>query len=344
MNRQVDLTTEYLGFSLPHPVVPSASPLTGDIDTLHLLVEAGAPAVVLPSLFEEQVEHDALAIHHGLEFGAGYNAEAPEGYFPELDDYNSGPDDYLELVARAEDELDVPIIASLNGVSPGGWTHYARLMEKVGANAIELNIYFLAADVTETGADVESRCLALVEGVKSAVEVPVAVKIGPYFSSMASMARRFEDAGADALVLFNRFYQPDIELDGLEVSPHLVLSTPNEFRLPLRWIGILRDLVDIDLAATTGVHTATEVIKSILVGANVTMMASALLKRGPVALTEAVDGLHRWLAENDYESVQQACGSMSRDSTAHPDEYERANYMQTLVSYSTDWRRTRHIP
>src|SRR5690606_36767072 len=150
MNRQVDLSTEYLGFSLPHPVVPPASPLTGDIDTLHLLVEAGAPAVVLPSLFEEQVEHDALAIHHGLEFGAGYNAEAPEGYFPELDDYNSGPDDYLELVARAEDELDVPIIASLNGVSPGGWTYYARLMEKVGANAIELNIYFLAADVTET--------------------------------------------------------------------------------------------------------------------------------------------------------------------------------------------------
>jgi dihydroorotate dehydrogenase (fumarate) len=344
MRPEVDLSTEYLGFALPHPVMPSASPLTGDIDTLHRLVEAGAPAVVLPSLFEEQVEHDALAVHHGLEFGAGYNAEAPEGYFPELDDYNAGPDDYLELVARAEDELDVPIIASLNGVSPGGWTHYARLMEKVGANAIELNIYFLAADPNETSADVETRCLTLLEAVKAAVDLPVAVKIGPYFSSMAAMARRFEDAGADALVLFNRFYQPDIELDGLEVSPHLVLSTPHELRLPLRWIGILHDVVDIDLAATTGIHTATEVIKSVLVGAKVTMMASALLKRGPVALSDAVTGLRSWLIANDYESVRQAQGSMSRGSMADPAEYERANYMQTLVSYSTDWRRTRKIP
>jgi dihydroorotate dehydrogenase (fumarate) len=340
----VELTTDYLGFRLPHPVMPSASPLTGDIDTLHRLVEAGAPAVVLPSLFEEQVEHDALAVHQGLEFGAGYNAEAPEGYFPELDDYNAGPDDYLELVARAEDELDVPVIASLNGTSPGGWTHYARLLENVGADAIELNIYFMAADPSETSQQVEARCLALVETVKAAVELPVAVKIGPYFSSMAAMARRFEAAGADALVLFNRFYQPDIDLEGLAVSPHLVLSTPHEFRLPLRWIGILADVVAIDLAATTGIHTATEVIKAVLAGASVTMMASALLKRGPVALSEAVNGLQSWLADNGYESVEQARGSMSRRSSPDPDEYERANYMQTLVSYSTDWRRSRRIP
>lgn len=338
MTSNVDLSTHYLGFRLEHPVMPSASPLTGDIDTLHRLVEAGAPAVVLPSLFEEQVEHDALAVHLGLEVGSGIFAEAAEGYFPELDDYNTGPDDYLDLVTRAVDELDIPVIASLNGTSPGGWTRYARMLEQAGANALELNIYFMATDPEEGSADVEARCLSLVEEVKSAVAVPVAVKIGPYFSSVSAMARRFEEAGADGLVLFNRFYQPDIDLESLSVAPNLVLSTADELRLPLRWIGVLYGQVDLDLAATTGVHTATEVVKMVLAGASVTMMASALLRRGPGALTDAVTGLRSWLGENEYESVAQARGSLSLRAAPDPAQYERANYMHTLVSYSAEWR------
>ncbi len=338
MSSPVDLSTDYLGFHLEHPVMPSASPLTGDIDTLHRLVEAGAPAVVLPSLFEEQVEHDALAVHMGLEVGAGIFAEAADGYFPELDGYNTGPDEYLELVTRAVDELDVPIIASLNGTSPGGWTRYSRMLGDAGANGLELNIYFMATDAGEGSFEVEARCLALVEEVKSAVDLPVAVKIGPYFSSVSAMARRFSEAGADGLVLFNRFYQPDIDLDTLSVAPNLVLSSPDELRLPLRWVAVLYGQVDLDLAATTGVHTATEVVKMILAGASVTMMASALLRRGPAALTDAVAGLRSWLSENEYESVAQARGSLSHKSAPDPGQYERANYMHTLVSYSAEWR------
>ncbi|MGA7271227.1 MAG: dihydroorotate dehydrogenase-like protein [Acidimicrobiia bacterium] len=338
MSSAVDVSTDYLGFRLDHPVMPSASPLTGDVDTLHRLVEAGAPAVVLPSLFEEQVEHDALAVHMGLEAGAGIFAEAAEGYFPELNDYNTGPDDYLELVTRAVDELDIPVIASLNGTSPGGWTRYARMLEDAGANGLELNIYFMATDPEEGSTGVEARCLSLVEEVKAAIALPVAVKIGPYFSSVSSMARRFAEAGADGLVLFNRFYQPDIDLDSLSVAPNLVLSSADELRLPLRWIAVLYGKVDLDLAATTGVHTATEVVKMVLAGANVTMMASALLRRGPVALTDAVAGLRSWLSENDYESVAQARGSLSYEAAPDPGQYERANYMHTLVSYSAEWR------
>ncbi len=340
----VDLSTDYLGFRLDHPVVPSASPVTGDIDSLHALVAAGAPAVVLPSLFEEQVENDALALHQGIEFGSGVFAEAATGYLPELGDYNTGPDDYLELVTRAGDELDVPVIASLNGASTGGWTRYARILADVGADAIELNIYFMATAAAETSSAVEARCLALVEDVRAAVSLPLAVKVGPYFSSIASVAQRFSEAGADGLVLFNRFYQPDIDLETLSVSPNLVLSSPVEMRLPLRWIAVLHGEVDLSLAATTGIHTSTEVLKMILAGADVTMMASALLQRGPGALTEAVTGMHTWLEMKEYESVAQAKGSLSRRAVPDTDEYDRANYMQTLVSYSADWRRARRLP
>ncbi len=341
MTTTPDLTSDYLGFSLPHPILPSSSPLTGDIDTLHELVAAGAPAVVLPSLFEEQIELQTMAFHFGMEFGAGSNPEATAGYLPELHDYNTGPHEYLRLVRQAADELNVPVIASLNGASPGGWTRYARMLEDAGAAAIELNLYFMAADPEESTAEVEARCLTLVEAVKWVVGVPVAVKIAPYFSSLAAMARRFASAGADGLVLFNRFYQPDIDLETLQVSPHLVLSTPDEARLALRWIAILHDEVGVDLAATTGIHDWQGVTKLLLAGADVTMMASALLQRGPTALTEAVDGLRRWLGDNEYESVRQARGSLSRKSVPDPDQYERANYMTTLVSYSSDWRRAR---
>lgn len=334
----VDLTTTYLGFQLAHPVMPSASPITGDIDSLHALVEAGAPAVVLPSLFEEQVEHDVFAVHHGLEFGAGAHAEASGGYFPDLEEYNTGADEYLELVAAAKAELGVPVIPSLNGASPGGWTRYAKVLADAGADALELNIYFMATDPWEPGSEVENRCLTLVEDVKEAVDLPVAVKVGPYFSSMADMARRFEAAGADGLVLFNRFYQPDIDLDDLEVSPALVLSTTDESRLSLRWIGVLSPQVDLSLAATSGIHSAPEVIKMILAGADVTMMASALLRGGPAVLTETVEGLTSWLTANEYTSVAQAKGSLNRRSVPDPGQYERSNYMSTLVSYSADWR------
>jgi dihydroorotate dehydrogenase (fumarate) len=339
-----DLTTHYLGFSLPHPVVPSSSPLTGDIDTLHALVEAGAPAVVLPSLFEEQIELQTMAYHFGLEFGAGSHPEAAAGYLPELHDYNTGPHEYLQLVRQASAGLGIPVIASLNGASPGGWTRYAQMLEEAGASAIELNLYFMAADREESSAEVEARCLTLVEAVKWVVGIPVAVKLSPYFSSMASMADRLASAGADSLVLFNRFYQPDIDLDTLSVSPRLVLSSPEESRLALRWIAILAGNIDCDLAATSGIHTWNEVAKVILAGADVAMMASALLRRGPVALTEAVDGLRTWMSENGYSSVTQAKGSLSRGSAPDPDQYERANYMTTLVTYSSDWRRDHRAP
>ena len=338
-----NLATTYLGFELPHPVVPSSSPLTGTLDTLAELVEAGAPAVVLPSLFEEQIELQTLSFHFGLEFGSGANPEAVAGYLPELGDYNTGPHEYLKLVSDAATSLRVPVIASLNGATPGGWTRYAEMLEDAGASAIELNLYFMAADSEESSAEVEARCLTLVEAVKWVVGIPVAVKISPYYSSMASMAERFASAGADALVLFNRFYQPDIDLETMKVSPRLVLSSPEEARLALRWVAILAGRTDLDLAATTGIHDWSDVTKMILAGADVTMMASALLKRGPIALTEAVEGLRVWLDANEYESVAQAKASMSRLSAPDADQYERANYMTTLVSYSSDWHRARRL-
>ncbi|HKX73798.1 MAG TPA: dihydroorotate dehydrogenase-like protein [Acidimicrobiia bacterium] len=332
----VDLTTEYLGLKLAHPVVPSASPLTGDLDHLHRLAEAGAAAVVLPSLFEEQVEHDAMAIHLGLEWNTG-SGEAPNGYLPEMDDYNTGPRQYLELIRGARRELSIPVIASLNGTGTGGWTLYARVLADEGVDALELNIYFIAADPELTSAQVESQYLHLVEAVRRVVDVPLAVKIGPYFSSLAAMARSLADAGADALVLFNRFYQPDIDLETLSVRPNLILSTPAELRLVLRWMAILRGRVRASLAATTGVHGPSEAIKLILAGADVTMMASALLLHGAERLTETVDGLKNWLVERGYASLEEAKGSLSQQAVADPALFERANYMKTLVTYSPPW-------
>jgi dihydroorotate dehydrogenase (fumarate) len=333
----VDLSTSYLGFDLPHPIMPSASPLTGDIDHIHALVEAGAPAIVLPSLFEEQVEHDAMAVHFGIEMGADGFGEAASGFFPQLDDYNTGPEEYLDLVRRARTEFDIPVIASLNGVSAGGWTLYAKILADQGVDALELNIYRLAADMSQTSKDVERSYLQLVETVRESIEIPLAVKVGPYFSAMGDMARQLSDAGADALVLFNRFYQPDIDLDTLRVSPNLILSTPVDLRLVLRWLAILHGRVDCDMAATSGVHDAPEAIKAVLAGATVVMMASALLKHGAGRLTEVRDGMESWLADNDYESVTQARGSLSYGSVPDPGVFERANYMKTLTSYVPGW-------
>jgi len=332
-----DLTTNYLGLELEHPVVPSASPLTGDIDHIHALCEAGASALVLPSLFEEQIEQDAMALHHSLDVGAEGFGEAVAGFFPQLDDYNTGPEDYLDLIRRAKAEVAPPVIASINGASVGGWTLYARILADQGADALELNIYKIATDVTMSSEEVEASYLDLVETVKKSVDIPVAVKIGPYFSSMGDMARRLTEAGADALVLFNRFYQPDIDLDTLHVTPNIVLSNPVALRLPLRWLAILYGRVDCDLAATSGIHSADDVIKSLLTGAKAAMMASALLKDGPHRLTEARDGLRDWLTERDYVSADQALGSLSYSSVPDPGVFERTSYVRTLTSYTPTW-------
>jgi dihydroorotate dehydrogenase (fumarate) len=333
----VDLSTKYLGLDLAHPVVPSASPLTGDIDHIHALVEAGAPAIVLPSLFEEQIEHNAMAVHESLELGADGFAETPDGFFPQLDDFHTGPEEYLALVRDAKQEIDVPVIASLNGTSAGGWTLYARVLADEGIDALELNTYQIAASIDLGADEIEDGYLRLVETVRDAIEIPLAVKIGPFFSSTANMAGRLVDAGADALVIFNRLYQPDIDTETMEVVPKLALSDPEELRLVLRWLAILHGRIECDLAATTGVHESDDAVKAILAGATVTMMASALLRHGPVRLTETRDGLEVWLAEREYASIDQARGSMSYQAVPDPSAFERAGYMHTLRSYVPSW-------
>jgi dihydroorotate dehydrogenase (fumarate) len=326
-----DLHTSYLGLQLRNPLVPSASPLTGSLDTLAELQEAGAAAVVLPSLFEEQVEYDALLL--APDFLDETNPEAHAGYFPALDDYNTGSDYYIDLLEDAKRELAIPVIASLNGSSDGGWTHYAAALQDAGADALELNVYHVAADLDATSADVEDRYLRLVEQVRAEIAIPLAVKIGPYFSSPGNMARRLAAAGADGLVLFNRFYQPDIDLATLAVAPDLVLSTPAEMRLVLRWMAILRGRIDVDLAATTGVHSGEDVVKLVLAGADVVMLASALLRSGPAHLATVLEDLGRWFTDREYESLTQARGSVSQASVPDPSAFERANYMRTLTSW-----------
>ena len=333
----VDMSTTYLGLKLAHPVMPSASPLTGDIDRIHALVEAGAPALVLPSLFEEQIEHDEMAIHFSLEMGADGFGEIPDGFFPQLDDYNTGPEDYLDLVRRAKAEVSVPVIGSLNGASPGGWTLYAQILADQGIDALELNVYKIAADSRMTSEEVEATYVSLVESVRKSIDLPLAVKIGPYFSSMPSMARKLSDAGADALVMFNRFYQPDIDLDTLGVKPNVVLSDPVELRLVLRWLAILYDGVGCEMAATSGIHGPEDAIKALLAGATVTTMASALLRHGPSRLTHVREGMENWLDEHGYESVDQARGSLSYTSVPDPGVFERTSYMKTLTSYVPTW-------
>jgi dihydroorotate dehydrogenase (fumarate) len=330
----VDLTTQYLGLTLRSPLVASASPLTGDVDMLRALEAAGVGAVVLPSLFEEQLTHEALSMHGMLETGADSHPEAT-GYLPELEHYNNGLSRYLRLIEHARAKLTVPVIASLNGVTPGGWTRYARLLSDAGAEAIELNIYRVVADVDADPRAIELEECELVAAVKASTSVPVAVKLGPYFTAFGSFASRLVEAGADGLVLFNRFYQPDIDLMDLAVEPRLVLSNSEELRLPLRWMAILYGRISASLAATTGIHTASDVLKALLAGADVTMMASALLRNGPDHIRGVEMEVERWLAEHDYESVAQLRGSVSQITTADPSAFERANYMKTLTSYSS---------
>jgi dihydroorotate dehydrogenase (fumarate) len=331
----VDLRTRYLGLELAHPIVASASPLTGSLESLKRLQDAGIAAAVLPSLFEEQIEHEEMSAHNLMEYGAELSPEA-QGFFPEMK-YSTGPDSYLELIAEAKRALRVPVIASLNGYTPGGWTSMARKFQEAGADAIELNVYFLAASVEDTSAEVEQRYVKLVESVTKQVSIPVAVKVAPYFSAMANMAARLAGAGARGLVLFNRFLQPDILLDELEVAPHLVLSTSDELRLALRWIAILRGRVDASLAATGGAHTPEDVLKLLLAGADCVMLASSLLMRGPNHIGALVKGVEAWMSEREYTSVAQMKGSLSQQSCPDPDAFERANYMKALRSYTSEF-------
>jgi dihydroorotate dehydrogenase (fumarate) len=333
----VDLSTDYLGLQLRTPLVASSSPLSADLAGLRSLEDAGAAAVVLPSLFEEQITLEAMEVHHMLETGAESFGEAL-GYFPELDDYNTGPDQYLELIASAKRALDIPVIASLNGTSAGGWVDHASRIEQAGADALELNIYLIAADPDLSSAAIEARYRELITAVRATLSIPLAVKIGPFFTALAHTAHQLVEAGADGLVLFNRFYQPDLDLETLEVRPRLHLSTSQELLLPLRWIAILHRRVQASLAATTGIHAAQDVLKLLLVGADVAMMASALLQFGPGHLARVEKGLLEWMTEREYSSVRQLKGSVSQGSVADPTAFERGNYMKTLKSYSGSFR------
>ncbi len=328
----IDLSTRYLGLTLRNPLVVSASPLSEELDNIRRMEDAGAAAVVLHSLFEEQIERESHMLDHYLTHGSESFGEALT-YFPDMTAYNLGPDGYLEHLRRAKAAVGIPVIGSLNGVSTGGWIRYARLIEMAGADALELNVYAIPTDPALTGAQVEQRYLDLVRDVKGSVKIPVAVKLGHAFSAMANLARLLDEAGADALVLFNRFYQPDFDLEALEVVPRLTLSSPYELLLRLHWVAILYGRVRADLAVTGGVHSAREVLKAMMAGARVAMMTSALLERGIGHLATVRDGLLAWMAEHEYDSIRQMQGSMSYRSVADPAAFERANYMRVLRSY-----------
>jgi dihydroorotate dehydrogenase (fumarate) len=328
----MDLTTKYLGLQLRTPLVVSASPLSEEIDSIKGMEDAGASAVVLYSLFEEQLRKDRAELAHNLEQGTESFAEALT-YFPEPQEFHLGPEEYLKHVARAKAATRIPIIASLNGSSVGGWTQYARLIQQAGADAIELNIYYIPTELDLSGAQVEQTYLDILKAVKSEVTIPVAVKLSPFFSNFANMAQRFDTAGADGLVLFNRFYQPDIDLESLEVRPNILLSTPMAMRVPLRWIAILYGRVRPNLAATSGVHRATDVLKMLMAGADVTMLCSVLIRHGVQQLAAIERDLVAWMEEHEYLSVQQLRGSLSQKNSDNPSAFERAQYMRAISSF-----------
>lgn len=328
----MSLTTNYLGLVLRNPIVGSSSPLSRSVDSIRRLEDAGCSAVVMYSLFEEQITFDSFYVDHYLRNNTNSFAESLS-YFPEMDSYNVWPDEYLNLIRRAKEAVDIPIIGSLNGVSIGGWTNYASLIEDAGADALELNVYYLPTSVDLTGQEVENIYVDMLGQVKRSVTIPLAMKLSPFFSSTANMAKRLVDEGANGLVLFNRFYQPDMDLEALEVAPRLVLSNSDELRLPLRWVAILYGRLLADLAITTGVHTSEDVLKGLMAGAKVTMMASELLQNGLRRVKDILDEIESWMSEHEYTSVAQMIGSMSQQHCAEPAAFERANYMKTLDSY-----------
>jgi len=328
----MDLTTTYMGLKLKNPLVPSASTLSEKIDNLRKMEDSGAAAVVCYSLFEEEIIQESRELNDRLNQGTESFFEATS-YFPEPDKLLIGPDFYLEHIRKAKAAVGIPIIGSLNGCSEGGWVQYAKLIQDAGADALELNIYFMSTDAASQSEQIERVYLEILKAVKAQVTIPVAVKLSPFFSAMASMAKRLEQAGADGLVLFNRFYQPDIDLEALEVVPNVLLSTPQALRLPLRWIGILNGRVGISLAATSGIHNADDVLKLIMAGADVTMLCSALFQKGVGHLTTVLNEMTRWMEEHEYESIKQMKGSLSQRSSANPAAFERANYMKALRTF-----------
>ncbi|MGA2137800.1 MAG: dihydroorotate dehydrogenase-like protein [Verrucomicrobiia bacterium] len=329
----MDLRTTYLNMTLRTPLVVSAcGPLSEDIDNIQRLEDAGASAVVLYSLFEEQLRLERHELEHHLTAGTESFPEALT-YFPEPLQFSLGPEEYLKHVARAKETVDIPIIASLNGSTAGGWTDFAHKLQQAGADALELNIYYIPSGVRLSGAEVEKTYVDIVKAVKGVVSIPVAVKLSPFFSNMANMAKQLDDAGADALVLFNRFYQPDIDLEELEVKPSVILSTPHALRLPMRWIAILFGRVDADLAATSGIHHAPDVLKMLMAGADVTMLCSTLLARGIEHIRVIENEMGAWMEEHWYESVRQLKGSLSQMRCPDPSAFERAQYMRALTTY-----------
>ncbi len=328
----MDLTTEYMGIKLKNPLVASASPLSEKVDNIKKMEDAGIAAVVQHSLFEEQLRAEAKAGVHFSEQGTESFAEATD-YFPKVTDYILGPDEYLDLVAKAKKAVDIPVIGSLNGYSTGGWVKYAKDIESAGADALELNVYFLPVNAVLTGSQIEDIYLSVFHLIRENVRIPVAVKLNPFFSCLPNLAQRLDELGANALVLFNRFYQPDINLEKLEIAPNLVLSSSHENRVALRWIAILYSHVKASLAATTGIHTATDVVKMLMAGADVTMMCSALLLNGIDHAKIVLSDLEQWMEKHDYASVEQLKGSLSQKSCANPEAFERANYMKVLQSY-----------
>ena len=325
----IDLTTTYLGLKLQSPLVVSASPLSRDVEGICRLEEAGASAVVLYSLFEEQLRQEEIDLEYHLNAGTESFAESLS-YFPQPSEFQTGPEGYLNHIRRAKSSVRIPIIASLNGSTMGGWTKFAGEIERAGADAIECNVYYIPTDPKLSAEDIETTYLDILRAVKSTVTIPVAVKLSPFFSNMANMAQRLDAAGADALVLFNRFYQPDIDLEELELRPNVLLSTPQSLRLPLTWIGILFGRIKAGLAATSGVHGAQDVIKLLMVGANVTMLCSALMRHGINHLRHIERELREWMEEHEYESVTQMRGSMSQIRCPDPGAFERSQYMRAV--------------
>jgi dihydroorotate dehydrogenase (fumarate) len=327
-----DLTTTYLGLNLKNPIVASASPLSKKLDTVKKMEDAGISAVVMYSLFEEQIVHESKALDFFLSHGSESFAEAMT-YFPDLENYNLGPEEYMELIAKIKKAVSIPVIGSLNGISTGGWIEYAKKIQEAGADALELNIYFVPTDPDVSSVDLEQAYIDLVADVRKQVSIPLGVKLSPFFTSLPNFANRLVKAGANSLVLFNRFLQPDMDIETLEVVPTLNLSTSSELRLPLRWTAILYGRIKADLAITGGVHTPEDVLKSMMAGANVTMIASEFLHNGIQCVPDLLAGMTDWMTNFEYESIKQMRGSMSQKAVAEPAAFERANYMKALTSF-----------
>ncbi|HET54325.1 MAG TPA: dihydroorotate dehydrogenase-like protein [Ignavibacteria bacterium] len=330
----MDLSTTYMGLKLNNPIVPSASPLSESVDSVKRMEDAGAAAIVCYSLFEEQITHESGELDHYLSYGTEMYAEATS-YFPEQEEFKLTPYEYLDHIANLKKAVKIPVIGSLNGVSTGGWIKYAKNIEDAGADGLELNVYYIPTNPNLAGSEIENMYIDTLKAVKENVKIPVAVKLSPYFSSMSNMAKRLDKAGADALVMFNRFYQPDFDLEKLEVVPNLMLSTNWEMRLPLRWISILYGNINASLALTSGVHSSEDIIKVMMAGGDVAQICSELLMKGTSRIKDLLEGVENWMRENEYESIDMMKGSMSQKKVGEPAAFERANYMKTLQSYKT---------